>query len=1013
MKITGLQIYGYGKLVDLEISDMQELQVIYGENEAGKSTIMSFIHSILFGFPTKLQTERTYEPKKGSKFGGKLTVDFPEKGRVVIERVKGKATGDVTVLLDDGTTGDEELLKELLQQVDKSLFQSIFSFNLHGLQNIHQMKGEDIGKFLFSAGALGTDKLTRAENMLQKELESRFKPNGRKPVLNEMLKELNQLQKELKSAEQQNEQYWSLLKEKEKLEGEIANKQAEQAQLHNRNLKLEAWRSMQPLKIEEQALMEELTNIGDLQFPIDGISRFERLEELMKPLEGQLSSINSRLNGLQNEIKNQSVNTQILLKEQEILSAIDNLSLLERLQAEEREQLDKQAQMNEEETILREKLYLSIDEDSVTSVNTSVFMKERIVAAEENYRRVQAKKLELDEKFNEEKQELEEIEKSINAFEKRLLSEKDRKDLEEKLHAAGNKHELEAALNETEERRKQLHKTLVNHEKKDRQKIKQERVQYTFLSLLFLFLLAWGVVQYSWPIITLGAIGILFSLYLLTKKPAKADVDFIKEEIAEIEDREKLLLQKIKAPIWHDDHFIEEKLQVDDDILAELSQLKMRWKESNRQYEKVIMDYEAWEMAKLKAEKEMIELGKGLYLPQDVAFAYLTEAFRLIEQLKKLYRERKAAVERQQLLTSKITAITQAIEILSKECLGQPFSNVQEAAFMLRSRLKEETENQILLAGKKAKHTELAEDRRKYQLEWQHFQEEKEQLFQLANAIHEEWFRELGKLDEKKRNLEEQLQQLQKQLNLFSIQEAEMEDFKTVQNLDELSYSLNEKLESIKETIPSLQSRLAEVYYKIQLLEEGGTYTELLHLFKLKKTELESAAKEWAKYALAKEILDRTIERFKQARLPKMLEKAEEYLLFLTDGAYVRIYPKKEGSGFLLEKKDQFIFEANELSQATAEQVYVSLRLALAVTIYEKFAFPIIIDDSFVNFDYKRTEKVIQLLKSLTGRQILFFTCQKHMLNYFQEEQVLVIGQEISESIMSKESSYLKLQTNL
>ena len=82
-----------------------------------------------------------------------------------------------------------------------------------------------------------------------------------------------------------------------------------------------------------------------------------------------------------------------------------------------------------------------------------------------------------------------------------------------------------------------------------------------------------------------------------------------------------------------------------------------------------------------------------------------------------------------------------------------------------------------------------------------------------------------------------------------------------------------------------------------------------------------------------------------------MLNMAQKYLYFLTDGQYIRIIPKQEGSGFLIENRDHLLFEANELSQATTEQIYVSIRLALAVTIYEKFKFPIIIDDSFVNFD--------------------------------------------------------------
>ena len=128
-----------------------------------------------------------------------------------------------------------------------------------------------------------------------------------------------------------------------------------------------------------------------------------------------------------------------------------------------------------------------------------------------------------------------------------------------------------------------------------------------------------------------------------------------------------------------------------------------------------------------------------------------------------------------------------------------------------------------------------------------------------------------------------------------------------------------------------------------------------------------------------------------------MLSKAEEYLFFLTEGRSHRIHLQKSGTGFLIERKDYTIFEANELSQATTEQSYVSIRLALATTLYEKYRFPIIIDDSFVNFDARRTQKIIELLKNLKQNQILFFTCHTHLLSNFSYENILLLNKGIVE----------------
>ena len=155
-------------------------------------------------------------------------------------------------------TGGEELLKELLSSMDKSLYQSIFSFNLQGLQNVHQIKGEDLGRFLFSTGTVGTDRLLKAENELAKELESRFKPNGRNPLLNTKLKELRSLHNELQKAEKNNEQYIDLLTKKELIEKQIEKDKADIILLTEQQTRLEEWKKVAPLFQQEKIIQKEM-----------------------------------------------------------------------------------------------------------------------------------------------------------------------------------------------------------------------------------------------------------------------------------------------------------------------------------------------------------------------------------------------------------------------------------------------------------------------------------------------------------------------------------------------------------------------------------------------------------------------------------------------------------------------------------------------------------------------------------------------------------------------------------
>jgi uncharacterized protein YhaN len=303
LKIIGIHIYGFGKLTDLKIDNFCDFQVFFGENEAGKSTIMRFIHAVLFGFPTKQQAELRFEPKHHNHYGGKLKIFTEEQGFADIQRIKGKtAAGDVTVITDNGEIGGEELLKKLLSNVDKELFQSIFSFNLHGLQNIHQMRSEEIGRFLFSAGTLGTERLAFAENEIQKEMDIRFKAGGKKPLLNGKLQDLHRLHQDLKQAASKNQEYESLMKQSAENQVQMNEIEEQLEQLQEKVDKLKEWKKIDTLVKEQKWTENELKGLEHILFPVRGIERYEKLKPLVQTYEAQIQSIQERREGLKTEL---------------------------------------------------------------------------------------------------------------------------------------------------------------------------------------------------------------------------------------------------------------------------------------------------------------------------------------------------------------------------------------------------------------------------------------------------------------------------------------------------------------------------------------------------------------------------------------------------------------------------------------------------------------------------------------------------------------------------------------
>ena len=49
MKINEFKINGFGKIKDKQINLEDKINIIYGKNESGKSTILKFLISMLYG----------------------------------------------------------------------------------------------------------------------------------------------------------------------------------------------------------------------------------------------------------------------------------------------------------------------------------------------------------------------------------------------------------------------------------------------------------------------------------------------------------------------------------------------------------------------------------------------------------------------------------------------------------------------------------------------------------------------------------------------------------------------------------------------------------------------------------------------------------------------------------------------------------------------------------------------------------------------------------------------------
>ena len=91
MKINKIKINSYGKLKNKEINLENNLNIIYGNNESGKSTLLNFILNIFYGASKNkkgrdISDFEKYKPWDSEEFSGKLTYELDDKSKYEIYR---------------------------------------------------------------------------------------------------------------------------------------------------------------------------------------------------------------------------------------------------------------------------------------------------------------------------------------------------------------------------------------------------------------------------------------------------------------------------------------------------------------------------------------------------------------------------------------------------------------------------------------------------------------------------------------------------------------------------------------------------------------------------------------------------------------------------------------------------------------------------------------------------------------------------------------------------------------
>ncbi len=264
MKLLSLNLKAVGPFTGVVI-DFSEgthgLHLVYGPNEAGKTSAMRALSHLLFNFP-HVSADDFVHPYDQLRVGGRLRHSDGDE----LEILRRKGTRNTLRTADDASPVTDERLNRFIGGINKDTFEALFGIDHERLaragEEIRTGQGR-LGELLFAAGA-GLAGLRRAHETLQKGLDELFKPRAQNPRINKTLTDLRDAQEELKQHQLPGEEwhrhdrsYREALEESEGLRGRIRAERGDQA-------RLKRIKSAIPIVARRRRLAQELASMGDV-----------------------------------------------------------------------------------------------------------------------------------------------------------------------------------------------------------------------------------------------------------------------------------------------------------------------------------------------------------------------------------------------------------------------------------------------------------------------------------------------------------------------------------------------------------------------------------------------------------------------------------------------------------------------------------------------------------------------------------------------------------------------------
>ncbi len=319
MKINKLKINSYGKLKEKEINFQDGINLIYGQNEAGKSTLIKFITNSFYGISKNKKGKEVsdfdkYKPWSGEEFSGKLEYELDNKEKYEIYRDFSKKNPkifnenmeDISKEFNiDKNKGNEFFYEQT--KIDEDLFLSTLAINQSEVKLENQAQNFLIQK-IANLAQTGDDSISFKrviDRINRRQLDEIGTERSREKPINIVARNLQELTNEKENLEKYKNFKYEFEDKENDLNDKILNLENEnnflrEIKLQNENEKIEN----EKIKIKENIEKENLEKINLLNNKINEL-KINNKNILEKYSEKNSKNKNNKIN--KNKIKNKLI----------------------------------------------------------------------------------------------------------------------------------------------------------------------------------------------------------------------------------------------------------------------------------------------------------------------------------------------------------------------------------------------------------------------------------------------------------------------------------------------------------------------------------------------------------------------------------------------------------------------------------------------------------------------------------------------------------------------------------